>query len=348
MLKSVAMKTEAGEVDVTPQLTATITTDVPVGGAHAGGASRARSRGEFEASTAWKIMELPPPPTPVPDPLIALHDVYIGHPTVAADAALLKNVTLAVRPGMRLFLCGCMASGKSTLLDALSGRLQPLAGRRVTGRWLQTLHWDSSARNGHGLEDETPANFVQRLGCGDESEALSLLNGVGIDQWAARRPCGCLSSGERTLLSLTALAAAPKHLLLLDEPTIFLGEAAIEALAAALAPERWPGALVFASSSRRMCELLQPTHVARLHRGALQIFQRAPCDDDFALAGKKEEEKDDDDPPGAQPSEEDDERDADAQQSHELLSTVVDEDAARASDSHGHEHLKKRARTEGL
>jgi hypothetical protein len=31
MLKSIAMKTEAGEVDLTPQLNAIITTEVPVG-----------------------------------------------------------------------------------------------------------------------------------------------------------------------------------------------------------------------------------------------------------------------------------------------------------------------------
>ena len=104
---------------------------------------------------------LPPPPPP-PDPLVSLANASLG---LGAEPTL-DGVQLQLRPGMRLLVVGPIASGKTTLLQALAGRLAPAAGCRKQGRWLQLLHWEQPREGEVDLEDETPIDFVQRLAGG--------------------------------------------------------------------------------------------------------------------------------------------------------------------------------------
>ena len=212
----------------------------------------------------------PPPPPPAGGTLVALDSCSFAY---VPDEPAALSVTLAIQSGMRVLVDGVTGAGKSLLLRALAGRLRPCTGTRSTGRFVQLLYWDDSLRTSDLEDVETPLEFVVRLGGGDDAACAEVLSSIGIDHFAARRPCSSLSSGERTLLTIAALAVAPKHLLLLDEPAAFLGRAAIDTLAEALAPERWPGALVFASSSPHLREALRPTHVAIVHGGRVELHE---------------------------------------------------------------------------
>tara|TARA_B100000795_G_scaffold136750_1_gene102123 strand:+ start:172 stop:993 length:822 start_codon:yes stop_codon:yes gene_type:complete len=224
-------------------------------------------------------MQLPPPP-PGPDPLLSITDAAFGYDE--ASPPVLASVSLVLRPGERLLLLGANGAGKSTLLHGISGRLRPREGRRAAGRFLQLLLWEQAQRDDLVEEEESPLDFFVRVSGGgtDEEAALSALGDLGIDRFAARRSCDCLSSGERTMMALGALGLAPKHLLLLDEPAAFLGAAAIAKVAEALAA--WPGAVVFCSGSRALCDALQPTRVARVHGGTLVLHDRPPVEADWA------------------------------------------------------------------
>ena len=226
------------------------------------------------------MLSLPPPP-PAPDPLLTLTDVNLGFDATAPPT--LTSVSLALRPGDRLLLLGPNGSGKSTLLHGLAGRLRPRAGRREPGRFLQLLLWDQAQREDFEPDEESPVDFFVRLSSGgtDEEAALETLRDLGLDQFAARRPCSCLSSGERTLMALGVLGLAPRHLLLLDEPAAFLGPSAIAKVADTLAG--WPGAIVVSSGSRAFCEALRPTRVARLIGGSIHMQERPPNEEDWGL-----------------------------------------------------------------
>ena len=232
------------------------------------------------ADGAYADMLLPPPP-PGPDPLLSITDAAFGYDK--ASPPVLASVSLVLRPGERLLLLGANGTGKSTLLHGISGRLRPREGKRVAGKFLQLLLWEQAQRDDLDCDEESPLDFFVRVSGGgaDEEAALSTLGDLGIDSFAARRPCGCLSSGERTLMALGALGLAPKHLLLLDEPSAFLGAAAIAKVAEALAT--WSGAVVFCSSSRALCEALQPTRVARVHGGTLHMHERPPVEGDWVM-----------------------------------------------------------------
>ena len=226
-------------------------------------------------------LELPPPPE-ASDPLVTLQNWSLKH----GEQAVLRDIDLIIRPRMRVAVLGPTGSGKSTLLRALAGRLPPSAGTRQSARWLQLLLWEANAsREALNTEDETPLQFVERLSGGSLEDAATLLDSIGIDKWAVHRPCSCLSSGERTLVALAGLALVPKSLLLLDDPTVFLGSAAVKQVAAALAPDRWNGTLVCASQDRFFSEALHATHVAHLNAdGSIELLEHAPREDDFARA----------------------------------------------------------------
>ena len=220
---------------------------------------------------------------------MALRDAAVGH----GDTASLTNVTLAVQRGMRLLVVGANGSGKSTLLATLAGKRPPLAGSRQSMRWLQCLHWDAACRDAADAEEESPLEFVLRLADGgvETSEALALLDSVGIDRFASRRPCGCLSSGERTRLAQCSIALAPKHLLVLDEPAAFLASPAVESLSAALAPEAWGGALVVATHSRAAALAFRATHTAILRGGGVSLHPGTAVDADWQALLEPEDGK---------------------------------------------------------
>jgi ATPase subunit of ABC transporter with duplicated ATPase domains len=237
------------------------------------GASAAQRR----RASAGGMLIAPPPPGP--DPLLSITGAAFGYDE--ASPPVLDSVSLVLRPGERLLLLGANGTGKSTLLHGISGRLRPREGRRVAGKFLQLLLWEQAQRDDLE-EEESPLDFFVRVSGGgtNEESALSALGDLGIDRFAARRSCGCLSSGERTMMALGALGLVPKHLLLLDEPTAFLGAVAIAKVAEVLAA--WPGAVVFCSGSRALCEALQPTRVARVHGGTLHLHDRPPVEADWA------------------------------------------------------------------
>ena len=223
-------------------------------------------------------MELPPPPPATSSTLLSLDAAAIK----LENAPILSDVNITVSPPMRIAVIGNVGAGKSTLLKALSGQLPIASGTRTAMKWLQLLYWDASSREAFDPEEEEPLGFVRRLSAGalDENGALELLDTIGIDKFAARRPCGCLSSGERTRLAQCTMAVSPKHLFLLDEPCTFLGATAIESLGVTLSPENWPGGtLVYASNVALPC--LQPTHTAIVLNGRVTIHERPPSEEDW-------------------------------------------------------------------
>ncbi len=159
-------------------------------------------------------------------------------------SAILRDVSLSVRPGERLALVGPNGAGKSTLFNLVSGQFAPdagqvhLDGRSIGGRSPQAIHRLGLARSfqitqlfhrlsvldnlrcaslaalGHGIH---PFRLLSRQ-TAVHARALEMAERLGL---AARMqvPAGELSYAEQRALEMgLALAGAPR-MLLLDEPT---------------------------------------------------------------------------------------------------------------------------------
>jgi putative ABC transport system ATP-binding protein len=169
--------------------------------------------------------------------MVAVHEVSrtfgSGHTAVHA----LRTVSLTVRQGQLVTLCGRSGSGKTTLLNIIGGLDQPSAGRlEVAGRDVTEM----TERDRMALRRSTVAFIFQSFGLipmlsaaenvgiplringasprAREERVATMLAIVGLSEHAAHRP-NELSGGQQQRVAIArALAGSPK-LLIADEPT---------------------------------------------------------------------------------------------------------------------------------
>jgi ATPase subunit of ABC transporter with duplicated ATPase domains len=190
----------------------------------------------------------------------ALHQATLRRGTFA-----LGPLDLEVCDGDRLLLAGPNGCGKSTILAALAGRLEPATGtvRRADGPAIAEIAQERASLLDHDRDrdhdhdrDQPDVVAVARAQAGlDERAARAALAAMGLDKVTVARPPATLSPGERTRAELAVATAAGARLLLLDEPTNHLDVEALQALEDAL--ERWPGALVVATHDARLRDHLR-------------------------------------------------------------------------------------------
>ncbi len=161
------------------------------------------------------------------------------------DLVGISDVSLAVRAGEVVALLGSNGAGKTTTLNAIAGLVSPAAGAiRFRGAAIGGLPPHAVVARGIALSPEGWRLFVGqtveqnlRLGAttlADRGRVPALLERVFALfprlKERRRQSAGTLSGGERQMLALgRALMSAPS-LLLLDEPSLGLAPAVVEAM----------------------------------------------------------------------------------------------------------------------
>lgn len=163
--------------------------------------------------------------------LLEARNVTFGYSRVA----VLKDVTLSVRPGEFVALVGPNGSGKSTLLRILLGTLTPQTGSvSLFGSPPRDLH--ERGRLGYvpqrpSLASEVPATVEEIVAAGrleqrgwwrrlkdeDRSAVMHALESVGLAD-LADRPLNELSGGQQQRAFIARAFASDPRLLVLDEP----------------------------------------------------------------------------------------------------------------------------------
>jgi energy-coupling factor transport system ATP-binding protein len=141
---------------------------------------------------------------------------------------VLRDVDLAGCAGEVVALTGRNGAGKTTLLRAIAGVLPPSRGRahRIQGRVAYLPQNPSVILHRQTLRAELAATIGR-----DESTAISAaLDEMGL-AWAADIYPRDLSGGERQRAAIAAVTVGEPALVLLDEPTRGMDEAARGALA---------------------------------------------------------------------------------------------------------------------
>ena len=183
------------------------------------------------------------PETGAPRVLLRAHGLAVGH----GRQTVLDGVDLDVRAGQVVAVLGENGTGKSTLLHALAGLARPLAGR-VTGERPGMVFQNPE----HQLIAHTVAEEIAHGLADPEPTVARMLREHRLEHCADRNPHQ-LSGGEKRRLSLAAMLAHGRHVLLADEPTFGLDRRDTVVVADALrGVADGGGAVVFSTHDLRL------------------------------------------------------------------------------------------------
>ena len=165
------------------------------------------------------------------------------------ERTLLDNASVSLPAGARAGLIGRNGVGKTTLFRIITGELPADGGEVSLPRSARIGQVAQEAPAGEeslidvvlaadkeravllrSAETETDPHRIAEIHArltdigahSAEARAASVLNGLGFDAPAQRRPCGSFSGGWRMRVALAAVLFSEPDLLLLDEPTNYL------------------------------------------------------------------------------------------------------------------------------
>ena len=163
------------------------------------------------------------------------------------DRTLFDGIYLRVEPGERIALLGENGTGKTTLLNMITGAQRPDSGSIRQGPAVQTAYLQQIIRFDHPERSLLDTMLYEKKGMTAQSarNRLAQYRFQGEDVF---KSVSSLSGGELSRLRLCMLMDEQTNFLILDEPTNHLDIAAREWIEEAV--EAFDGTLLFVSHDR--------------------------------------------------------------------------------------------------
>ncbi len=179
--------------------------------------------------------------------ILDLRDVAID----IGDRRLIDDLTLSLVSGERLAIVGRNGTGKTTLLRAILGELEPAAGKLTLGLNAKVAYFDqhrADLDDAATVYDNVAMNrAVVEIGT-QSIEIRAWLERFLFDKEKQRQPVGSLSGGERARVALAKLLSVPSNIVILDEPTNDLDVETLSALEDLLC--EWSGCAIVVTHDR--------------------------------------------------------------------------------------------------
>ncbi len=199
---------------------------------------------------------------------------------------LFAGIELTLSPGTCLGILGPNGSGKSSLLQLLSGELEPDAGTIERADGVQVVVFDQKR------EQLDPGQTLKEALCPAGDSVVFQGRQLHVVSWAKRflfapgqlpLPVGRLSGGEQSRLLIARLMLRPADILLLDEPTNDIDIPTLEMLEESLMDFR--GATVLITHDRLLLDNLSDRLLCLDGNGRAEFF----ADHDQWLAARAEQ-----------------------------------------------------------
>ena len=198
--------------------------------------------------------------------LLEARDISFGY---TPGYPLFKGINLTVNARDRFGVIGNNGKGKSTLLNVLSGGLQPAGGEIKThpdmklGYFGQTniQRLNPKLTIEQEIEHTNPALT--------RTQVRNICGTMMFSGDLALKKISVLSGGEKSRTLLGKILAHPSNLLFLDEPNNHLDMESIDALIESL--QDFPGALLLVTHNERILRALA-TKLIVFHRGKVDVF----------------------------------------------------------------------------
>jgi ABC transport system ATP-binding/permease protein len=204
---------------------------------------------------------------------------------------LVKDLDFILTAGERLGVVGRNGTGKTTLIRAILGEIQPVSGEVVLGSNTKIAYFDQHRAD---LDDDksifdTIATDNARIQIGGfDLDVRGYLERFLFDTHKQRQPVGSLSGGERARIALAKILSRGANLVILDEPTNDLDVATLGALEQLLID--FEGCAVTVTHDRYFLNRVATSILA--FQGNGEVVRYAGNYDDFRIQkGRADEEK---------------------------------------------------------
>ena len=183
-----------------------------------------------------------------PGSLVHLEDVSVRYAGSAVDT--IKGIGLTIGPGERVGIVGPNGHGKTTLLNALVGKLSPSKGMVTRHpRAIIAIYAQHTLELLSACPTTALAHFTERFPDAGDANARSFLGQLGLKgRTADTIPLTGLSGGQLVRLGLAEVMWQRPDLVVLDEVTTHLDSDTIDALVDAL--QAYSGAVLLVSHDR--------------------------------------------------------------------------------------------------
>ncbi|MGP4042607.1 ABC-F family ATP-binding cassette domain-containing protein [Gracilibacillus sp. D59] len=201
-----------------------------------------------------------------------------------ADAFIFSNLNLHIERGDSVALVGPNGVGKSTLLKAIIGQLDPASGEIQLGTNVEIGYYDQEQTQLNPKKTVLNELWDDYPGM-NEKDIRTILGNFLFSGDDVLRNVSALSGGEKARIALAKLMMEKANFLLLDEPTNHLDLDSKEVLEAALID--YPGSILFVSHDRYFINKLA-TNVLEMQPDKTTLYLG---DYDYYVEKKQEEQE---------------------------------------------------------